>query len=211
MVDMIRSGLLAGEPYLTDAFGPTPTHRGIPWYVFNELPPELRTGLSLPPDDVAVGESAPIPCNGRAVVLNVVASYVPTQTDVRREFEILFGQVIPKPFCNPSGTEVVLVQGPVHFTVRFQTNPSGRYLRTVLISGLLNVTPIDPGTGQPTGPTAQAFIFEENRGMLTDNTAEVSWTQGRTITSLSEVLSQTFTAGQHDSFSYTEECGAALP
>lgn len=208
-LDMARSGLVVGEPVFVDVPGATPSFRAMPWYIHYFMPSGLRALLELPPDPVFSG-TVPIPWNGKIAVLDVMPSFVPAQSDTTRHFVIEYNQGGPKPFCNPSGTDLVWVHGPVHFTVRVQTNPSGKYLRTVTISAVLDVTPIDP-QGNPLGPTVQAFIFETHRGMLTDNHQQVDWTLGRNITSLAEVLSQTFTAGQHDSFAYTEECGGATP
>ncbi|HET8647603.1 MAG TPA: hypothetical protein VFO85_19045, partial [Vicinamibacteria bacterium] len=209
MIDMVRSGLLAGAPYLTDPFGPSPSHRTLPYYIHNALPVPLRALLELPLENVPAGATVPIPSNGKAMVFDVVSSFVPAQSDTLVEFDIGFNQGIPKPFCDR--TQLVWVQGPVHFSLRVQINPSGRYLRTELISGVLKVTPIDPVTHAPIGPTAEAIVFEEHRGLLTDNTAEATWVVGRTLTALSEMVAESFTVGQHDSYSRTETCGAVAP
>lgn len=211
MIDMIRSGLLDAPPYRTGIFGPAPAHRSIPYYIHNALPVPLRAVLELPLENVPAGASVPIPSNGTAAVLTVRPSFVAVQSDTRTEFDIAFNQAIPKPFCT-DGTQWVRVQGPVHFALRVQLNPSGHYLRTVLISGLLDITPVDPLTGQPTGPTAQAFVFEDHRGMLTDNYAEVSWSLGRTISGdVTQMLSTSFSAGQYDAFTTSEDCGVPVP
>jgi hypothetical protein len=212
-IDLLRSGLLGSDPYTTEVFGPTPYHRAMPYYIHNALPVTLRALLELPLEDTdpAVSLTVPIPSNGKATVLDVLPSFVPAQSDTRTEFAVAFNQGIPKPFCN-DGTQWVWVRGPVHFTVRVQLNPSGRYLRTQLISGQLEVTPYDPRTGQPTGPTVPAFVFENHRGMLTDNYGEMNWSLGQTISGeVTQVLSQDFRAGQHDAYTAALDCGPAAP
>ena len=211
MLDMIRSGLLASDPYLTDVFGATPTHRGLPYYIHNALPVGLRVLFGLPPGPVPVGASAPINCNGRAAVLTVRPSFVPAQSDARTELIIPFHQVIPKPFCDTTG-EFLFVDGPVTFVTRVQINPSGKYLRTELVSGLLSVTPVDPATGQPTGPTVQAVAAETHRGMLTDEFQEVSWVASQTLYGeVAQMIASSFAAGQHDSYSAVRDCGPTAP
>jgi hypothetical protein len=207
--DLIRSGLLGAAPYETAVFGPTPSHRAIPYIVFNGVPVGLRALAGLPLENQA--QDVPIPCSGRAFVFDIQPSFAPEQTDLRGEETIVFNQVIPKPFCN-SGADYVLVQGPVHFASRVQINPSGHYVRTELVSAALNVTPINPATGQPTGPTVPAIVFEDHRTMLTDNHLEVSWSSAQSIQGdAPQSFSMDFDAGQHDSFSVTVECGTPAP
>jgi len=208
-VDMLRSGLLGGAPYETSAFGPTPSHRTIPAIIFNGLPVALRAALGLPLGNQA--HDVPIPCSGKASVFDVQPSFAPQSADLRNEFDIVFNQVIPKPFCS-SGSDYVRVEGPVHFALRAQLNPSGRYEYTELISGLLEVTPVNPLTGQAIGPTAQAAVFENHRRKLTDSHSDVQWSLGRTIFGeVPQTLFSQFSAGQHDRFAVTEDCGPSVP
>jgi hypothetical protein len=208
-LDLIRSGLLAAAPYETAVFGPTPSHRTIPYPVFNGVPVQLRALAGLPLENQT--QDVPIPCSGRASVFDVLASFQPEQTDLRTEETIGFNRVIPKPFCN-SGSEYVLVQGPVHFVQRVQINPSGRYARTEVISAVLSVTPINPATSQPAGPTVPASVFENHRTMLTDNYLEVGWSAGQTIQgSVPQSYTMDLEAGHHDSFAMTVDCGTPAP
>jgi hypothetical protein len=211
MIDMIRSGLLASDPYPTDVFGPTPDHRTLPYYIHNALPVPLRGLLDLPLENVPSGASVPIPSNGRALVFNVVASFLPAHSDTRTEFDIAFNQGIPKPFCN-DGTQWVWVRGPVHFSLRVQINPSGRYLRTQLISGLLDVTPINPFTGLPTGPTVPAVVTEAHSALLTDHYGETrEFALQSLLASPSQSLSWTLSAGHSDRFQLSQQCGTPSP
>jgi hypothetical protein len=184
----------------------------MPYYVHNALPLGLRALLELPLQDTdpAVSATVPIPSNGEATVLEVRPSFVPLQSDTRTEIVVDFNQGIPKPFCN-DGTQFLWVRGPVHFAVRVQLNPSGRYLRTVIISGLLSVTPISP-SGQPTGPTVQAVVSERHRGLLTDNLEQVDWSLTQTIHgTATQSQAGDFSAGQHDGYSAAVDCGAPAP
>jgi hypothetical protein len=209
-IDLERAGLLGGRDDVAVP-GATPTFRAMPWYVHYYFflyfpdPVQVRALLELPLEDVYSGE-IPLPWNGSVKVLSVLSSFVPAQSDASRHFVVEYDQGGAKPFCNPDGTELVWVKGPVHFDVRVQTNPSGKYLRTVTISAVLDVTPLNPP-----GPTVKAFIFENHRGMLTDNHAEVTWVLGQSITDISQVLSRSFAAGQHDNFSISVECGTPAP
>ena len=208
-LDLVRSGLLAVDPYETAAFGPTPSHRTIPYPVFNGVPVELRALTGLPLENQT--QDVPIPCSGRAFVFDVLPSFQPEQTDVRTEETIVFNRVIPKPFCN-NGADYVLIQGPVHFVQRVQINPSGRYAHTELVSAVLNVTPINPATGQPAGPTVPASVFENHQTMLNDNYLEVSWSSTQAIQGdVPQSFAMEFDAGQHDSFALTVDCGTPAP
>ena len=46
--------------------------------------------------------------------------------------------------------------------------PSGNYLSHFHAVGHLNVTPVDPTTGQPIGATYRAVVLEDHKGILTD-------------------------------------------
>lgn len=209
IVDMLRSGLLAGDPFETPVIAPAPSYRTIRYQVFNGLPVPLRAALGLPLADQT--QDVPIPSSGTAMVFDLRPSFVPEHADLRSELEIVFNQVIPKPFCT-TGSDFVLVQGPVRLVQRVQLNSSGRYSRTFNASGALTVTPVDPGTGQPTGPSAAAVVFEDHRTSLTDHYSEARFVLGRTINGeVTQTLFEDFSAGQQDRFVHTEECGVPNP
>lgn len=209
MVDMLRSGLLGAPPFETEVITPTPFYRTIRHQVFNGMPVPLRAVLRLPLENQT--RDVPIPNSGRALVFDLGASFLAETSDLRSELELPFNQVIPKPFCT-SGADFVFVRGTVLLTQRVRLNPSGLYARTFNASGVLEVTPIDPLTGQPLGPAVQAVVSEDHRSSLTDNYSETRFVLGRTILGeVTQSLSQDFSAGQHDRYVRTEECGASGP
>jgi hypothetical protein len=205
MVDLLRSGLLRAAPYETAVFGPTPSHRELLSFIHNALPVALRSVLGLPLGNQTA--DVPIPSRGTALVFDLGASFAPGWGDTRTELEVYFNQGIPKPFCN-AGADYVWVRGPVHFSLRVQTEPSGRFARTQIITGTLDVTPIDPRTGVPIGPTVTAQVSETHRAWLTDEHGQVRWSLGRVIYGdVTQTLFRDFNAGQQDRFAEREDCG----
>lgn len=171
--DLLRTGLLDPDQPVVPS-GPinqAPAFRGIPAVIYNELGP-LWTALGAPP--TAVMDPMPIPNDGVAMVF-AVASTLPVVPDSRDEqFTIMFDQVIPKPFCVGQGSGYVYVQGPVDLHQQVRVTGSGEYVRTFDATGHLNITPIDPTTGQPSGETYQAVVQEQHHARFDGVGADVA-------------------------------------
>ncbi len=173
IVDFMRSGLLdADVPVIPVGQINESPFRGIPYYIYNELPPELRALIGGPAGDVT--DSVMIPSDGNAVILNL-ANSVPVQADVRTsEFDINYDILMPKPFCSQGEYDLVYVQGPVHLSQRVWIANGGDYHMTFHAFGNLFVTPINPMTGEPSGETYMANVREQYSAYLSDDNARAT-------------------------------------
>lgn len=165
--DFVRSGLL--DPSLplfrTDPITPSPFGE-IPAVIYNAIPTALRGAIGGPLGDV----TAPVPIanDGRATVLNLTAADSGQPLVAHRRFVESFDQVIPQPFCGPGADAFLFVQGPVTLDQQVVFTPSGNYLSHFHAVGHLDVTPVDPSSGQPIAPTYSAVVLEDHKGILTD-------------------------------------------
>lgn len=169
IADFMRSGLLdPNMPIIPVGQINQGPFRGIPYYIYNDLPPELKAIVGGPE---TVTDSAMIPSDGQAVILNVAGS-VPVPADVRTsEFDLDYDIVMPKPFCSQGDYDYVYVQGPVHLQQRVWVTRNGIYNMTFFAQGQLFVTPINPMTGQPSGETYTANVRERYSAFLSDKDA----------------------------------------
>jgi hypothetical protein len=167
VVDFLRSGLL--DPSLplftTDQINPSPFGT-IPAVIYNGVPVGLRQAIGGPLGDVT--DAVPIPNDGHATVLNLSASVGGQPLVAHRRFVEPFDQVIPQPFCGPGPDAFLYVNGPVTLDQQVVFTPSGNYLSHFHAVGHLDVTPVDPATGQPIGATYTAIVLEDHKGILTD-------------------------------------------
>lgn len=160
----------------------------------------LALGLPFPQPPF---DPVPIPATGDAAVFAPDFTYVPVRSDITlTDSRSYFVQSTPKPFCG--GTPIQITGGPLTFTLRVQTNPSGKYQRTYMVGGSLQVKTLSTGVVQ------DALISEIHRGMLTDNheqvTEEVSQILLATDTDPGQSLSRAFGAGKTDYFTRQEDC-----
>jgi hypothetical protein len=167
-VDFIRSGLLdLNLPlFSTDPITPAPSFDAIPALIYNGIPTALRGAIGGPLGDVT--DPVPIANDGRATVLNLSSAVEGERLVSHRQFVEAFDQVIPQPFCGPGSATFLFVQGPVTFNQQVVFTPSGNYLSDFHAEGQLDVTPVDPTTGQPVGATYRAVVLEDHKGILTD-------------------------------------------
>lgn len=205
MADLWRAGALLFPPASAE-MGPTPSWRAIRHQIFNGLPVALRQALGLPTDDQT--QPVPIPNNGLATVLTVAQTFEPRSSDVRVAFDHPFGQVVPRPFCASGPADLILIQGTLRFDHRVQTNPSGRYQVRLTTTGILDVTPIDPATFQPSGPTVPAVVSETHRFELTDEREQVKLVRQQSIlASPAQLLFEHLDAGHSDRYELSLDCG----
>jgi hypothetical protein len=132
----------------------------------------------------------------------------PAAEQIRTTYAADYDVVAPKPFCNPTGSEYVKLEGRLRFDLRVYGGSAGRYLRTYDINGQLKVTPWNPIANVPVGKPSPAMIREQHAAVLTDCYGQVyeSASQellGKTRQSLSWVLA----AGEVDRYSQKEQCG----
>jgi hypothetical protein len=170
-VDFLRSGLLnpANPIGSTGSINDAP-FREIPEQIYNGLPADLKSLIGGPGGNV--GAPVPIGTDGRATVFNIGSQPVPSPVGSDQSFVIIFGQVIPRPFC-ASGPEFLLVEGPVSLRKTVQINAAGDLTSEFDASGHLRLTPVNPQTGTPLGPSYEAEVkdhqvtrFDERGGRI---------------------------------------------
>jgi len=172
--DLARSGLLAEEPGETDVLTPAPTFRTVLPAVVRGVPGPLRDVLGLP---LGIGdEPVPLLTSGRATVLRLRSGLPPRPTRFDVEFIHVFDQVIPRPFWSTGPQDLVKVQGPIHMTHRVHSDAAGRYRASFTASGVVEVTPIDSGTGEPSAAPVECAVSEAHLSLLTDASAHAAHT-----------------------------------
>ncbi|HET9317053.1 MAG TPA: hypothetical protein VFQ51_15785 [Vicinamibacteria bacterium] len=150
----------------------------------------------------------PLPNDGVAPVFATDIAFAPEQAHVSRELTITYGVVAPRPFCATGPADFVRIQGPVRLAVETHTNPSGKFSRSYTVAGLLDVTPINPLTGAPTGPTVKAIVSELHSAILTENHGEAAEIVLQSLlASPPQSLSWSLSAGHSDRHTFTELCG----
>lgn len=87
-----------------------------------------------------------------------------------QEFVLEYNQVVPKPFCN-AGDEYVYVQGPVSLKMTTHMTRSGMYAMSFFAEGELSVTPVNPMTGEPVGPSLEAHVTQRHSSMIANHKA----------------------------------------
>jgi hypothetical protein len=210
-VDMVRTGALVAPPapaMLVDVGG---HYRDIRPPVFNalvgvaDLHP-LLTVLELPLTPQAA--PVPIPFDGVAMVFRAAIAPDPVQAHLFDALTINFNQVIEKPFCN-GPTDYVLVQGPVRLVLNVHTNPSGFFSRTYDVGANLRVTPFNPVTRMPTGPTVPAVVTEWHRAQLTNRYGELREIQNRQLLGATpQTFFSDLASGKRDGYIKEIVCGA---
>jgi hypothetical protein len=168
VVDFIRSGILdqAIPMVPTGTINPAPSFREIPAAVYAGVPAGLRE---------AIGDPAPLPngnypigTNGESVVLNV-ADPAEVQVGIARQERVVeFDQIIPKPFCMEGPLDYLFVTGPVNMRQQVHVSPAGNFVSQFKAVGKLELTPINPLTGE-TGEPYRAHVNEHHKGIHTDN------------------------------------------
>jgi hypothetical protein len=170
MVDFMRSGLLAAAPSQTGLITPAPSFGHIHPAIYNGLPPALRMLAGGPMENVT--QPVPIQTNGSATVL-VVRERLPLVEEVRSyAVDLTFNQTIPKPFCSEH-EPFVYVHGPLRLRQEVVVSASGAFSSRTEGNGELQVTPVDPMTGER-GTTAPATIHERHASEVDGTTAFAS-------------------------------------
>ena len=210
VLDMVRSGALTATPSPTPPINPAPTYRTIRHQVFNGLPVPLRGALGLP----LANQSAPvpIPTDGMATVVSLWQPLEPVETETRLEYDQLFNQTIPKPFCSTGPLDYLKVTGPLRFVHQVETERSGRYSASFSATGTLDVVPVNPLTGLPTGPAFQAEILERHHSSLGRHTSQAGhWVEQTLLALPRQSFQEGLAAGTLDRFLRRIDCGEPAP
>jgi len=170
-VDFVRSGLLVAPPSGTQVITPEPTFRAINPLIYSGLPPALQglTGGPIGP----VTDPVPMANDGRATVLALGGPIGNERVVSKREFVLDFDQTIPKPFCSSGPLDYLSVTGPIRFTQQVVVSRSGNYITRFHALGQLELTPINPLTGDM-GEPLRAQVSERDRSVVTDQVTMVS-------------------------------------
>lgn len=209
-LDLARSGALIATPATTEAITPAPTYRSIRTPIFNGLPVPLRAVLGLPLGNQA--EAVPIPNDGAATVLALFQPFAPTRSAVRLEYDQMFDQTIPKPFCSTGPLDYLKVKGPLRFVHVVETSPSGRQAAWFSATGTLEVVPVNPLSGEPTGPAFPAEVREWHHSSLDDRSAQASQRVRQVLgTDPRQSFFEALSAGRVDRFTRRIACGETAP
>jgi hypothetical protein len=213
-LDMQRTGTLTSVPDAVrlQAAG---SWRTILKEVYNSLlgVPEMALllgliGMPTQPQTANV----PLPNDGLAPVFSADIVLEPAAATFSDEITLHYDRPVPRPFCSAGPSDVVYLKGPVTLKLRTHTTPSGNFSRTYVVAGLLDVTPINPATGVPTGPTVPAVVTEAHGSLLTDHYGETrEFALQSLLGSPSQSLSWTLWAGHSDRHHLSEQCGTPTP
>jgi hypothetical protein len=166
VTDLMRAGILdPTTPVAVAPINPSPTYRTIEAEVFNMMPDPLKALVGLPTGMSAV--AVPVPSDGLAKILNVAVRTPLDAGTTTQAFDLMYGQFIPRPLCSMGPLDYLYVEGPVHFEQRVTTNGHGTLESWQQARGDLVATPVNPLTGQPTGPTFRAQTEDLHMGVVT--------------------------------------------
>jgi len=219
--DALRAGVLA--PPAPVGLIPAGSFREIRYPVYKSLydaaqasTPEgvglrmLLEALGLPvfPEVLPPGEPVPIPTLGYGLALVPDFVFVPAAEKIRTKYAADYDVVAPKPFCNPTGSEYVKLEGRVHFDLGVRGDESGNFLRTYDIKGRLQVTPWNPIANVPVGKPSPAKIREQHAAVLTDRYGQIYESASQELLGKDEQsLSWVLAAGEFDRYFQKEQCG----
>ncbi len=172
-VDMVRSGLLAAAPGSTGVINAAPGFRQIPAVIYNLLPADLKAVIGGPAGTVA--SPVDIASNGAATVF-ALGGAAPPAGGTEQRFTVAFDQIIPRPFCASGPAEYLQVRGPVDLSKAVHVDAAGGLHSEFEASGRLQLTPIDPATGTPTGPAYEAEVKDHQVTRFDDRGGQVNGT-----------------------------------
>ena len=162
--DLARTGLLGAAPASSGPVNAAPWFRTIPGFLHAlavQSDPQFGALLGmLGLVDLANGDKG-IPTDGAATVLSLATAAPLVPGEARQEFEVGFGQVIPKPFCvDGAPSPYLYVTGPVHLRLTTVQRANGEFSQRMTAAGTLALTPVNPATGEPVGEPYSADVSE---------------------------------------------------
>lgn len=162
--DLARAGVLGAAPGSTGPLNAAPWFRTIPGFLY-----DLAVGSDpafgfllgqLGMVNLANGDKG-IPTDGMATVLTLATSAPLVAATAHQDFEVPFGQLIPKPFCLEGAPSSYLhVAGPVRLTLESLQAANGTFDQRMTARGRLTLTPWNPATNSPAGESYQAEVSE---------------------------------------------------
>jgi hypothetical protein len=209
LYDLLRTGLV-DQAGITLTEEITTSTQDIQAFIFNSLPDELQALVTGAPGDVAA--AVPVPNGDGKVTVVPLAHYTGAGEGSYQEFTLPYDAGIPKPFCQAEG-DWVYVYGPVQLAMTVTIAPDGRLERDFRAEGTLSITPIDPTTGEATGPSYRANVTQDQQAWATGT---AHWVQSKLHQHLLPSggadrgqISEQLRIGTDvpDDFSHTENCG----
>lgn len=170
LVDFLRLG---GVPGATGVITEAPTYRQMRGPVFDALPPEFK-GLLLATGSIDAEGKLFNDGVAQTVVLPAVELEKGAAQIARQQVDIAFDQVIPRPFCDGSGTDFLYVNGPVTLTQQVVYVPGKNFQSHYHAKGKLDVVQINPANGQPLSEPYRAHVNQHGKSVLTDEVSMVN-------------------------------------
>lgn len=162
--DLARAAVLGAAPGSTGPLNAVGWFRTIPGFLYTLAAGSdpafgfLLGQLGLV--DLANGDKG-IPTDGRATVLGLAGSAPLVAATATQDFEVSFGQLIPKPFCLDGAPSPYLhVSGPVRLTLTSRQEADGTFTQEMGARGRLTLTPWNPVGNAPAGESYQAAVSE---------------------------------------------------
>jgi hypothetical protein len=167
--DLARAGVLGAAPGSTGPLNAAPSFRAIPGFLYDlAVASDPAFGFLLGQlglVNLANGDKG-IPTDGMATVLVLAGSAPLVTATATQDFEVPFGQLIPKPFCLEGAPSPYLyVSGPVRLTLSSRQGADGTFDQDMRAQGRLTLTPWNPMTNSPAGESYLADVgeFQQSR------------------------------------------------
>ncbi len=162
--DLFRAGVLAAGPGSAGPLNAAPWFRTIPGFLHDlavSSDPAFGVLLSqLGLENLTNGDKG-IPTDGMATVLALRDLAPLNAATATQDFDVPFGQLIPKPFCLEGAPSPYLyVSGPVRLTLESRQAATGTFDQEMRARGRLTLTPWNPATNSPAGEPYQAEVSE---------------------------------------------------
>lgn len=161
--ELARANVLGAWPASSGPLNAPTWFRTIPGFLYNLAVADqafafLLSQLGL--EDLSNGDKG-IPTDGMATVLELAGLAPLVAATATQDFEVPFGQLIPKPFCLEGAPSPYLyVTGPVRLTLESRQDANGTFDQEMRARGRLTLTPWNPLTSSPAGASYQAEVSE---------------------------------------------------
>lgn len=179
--DIARTGLLGAAPGSTGPINATPWFRTIPAVLYGlavQADPQLAALLGMVGlVDLPNGDKG-IPTNGAATILTLAAAAPLVPGTASQDFEVPFGQLIPKPFCvDGAPSPYLYVTGAVRLTLASTQHADGHFEQAMTANGRLTLLPWNPASNQPAGAAYRAEVSENQQTRINNRGTSIQGTQ----------------------------------
>jgi hypothetical protein len=179
--DLARTGLLGAAPASTGPINAAPWFRTIPAILYalaSQADPQFAALLGMLGLVDLPGGDKGIPTDGAATVLHLAAVQPLVSGTASQDFEVPFGQLIPKPFCVAGAPSPYLyVTGAVRLMLASTQHADGRFEQVMTARGRLSLLPWNPVANQPAGEAYQAEVSETQHVRIDGQGASIQGTQ----------------------------------